>query len=317
MYSIGSWWMWLGFFAFIVLVLAIVIFCLGRRKSSKVSAKQALGWVILWVSCALCFNVLLWWYLTKTQGPVIANQKALEFFTGYLIEQTLSIDNMFVFVMIFGYFSVPPEYQRRVLLYGVTSAVVFRLLMILGGTWLVSEFHWVLYLFGIFLLVTGIKMLFPEEVKKDFSKNPIIIWVRRHIHVTEYFRDEKFFIKENKRWHATPLLLVLILIEISDLIFAMDSIPAIFAVTNDPFIVFTSNIFAILGLRALYFLLADMLPRFHLLKYGIALVLVFIGVKMLIAPWIVMPVLLALTVVAVILATTISLSMLNRSRGKI
>ncbi len=317
MYSIGSWWMWLGFFAFIIIVLAFDIFFLDRHKSHKVSAKEALGWVMLWASCAVAFGLLLWWYLSGTQGVVVANQKALEFFTGYVIEQTLSVDNMFVFVMIFSYFSVPAEYQRRVLLYGVLSAIVFRLLVILGGTWLVTEFHWVLYVFGFFLVLTGIKMLFPEKAEKDFSKNYLIVWVRRHFHVTEQYHEEKFFVRQNKLWYLTPLFLVLILIEISDLIFAMDSIPAIFAVTNDPFIVFTSNMFAIMGLRALYFLLADMATRFHLLKYGIALVLVFIGAKMLLAHWITFSILIALSVVAAILVTTIILSMLSRKRGKI
>lgn len=317
MYSIGSWWMWLGFFVFILVVLAFDIFFLDRRKLHKVSAREALGWVMLWAACAVGFGLLLWWYLSGTQGLVVANQKALEFFTGYVIEQTLSVDNMFVFVMIFSYFSVPAEYQRRVLLYGVLSAVIFRLLVILGGTWLVTEFHWVLYIFGCFLVLTGIKMLFPEEAEKDFSKNFIICWVRRHFHVTEQYHEEKFFIRQNKLWYLTPLFLVLILIEMSDLIFAMDSIPAIFAITNDPFIVFTSNMFAIMGLRALYFLLADMAVRFHLLKYGIALVLVFVGAKMLLAPWVSISIVLALSVVVAILVTTVILSMLNRKRGKI
>ncbi len=315
MYSIGSWWMWLSFIIFIFIVLAIDIFLLGRNKEKRVSTRQALSWVVLCIICALCFDGLLWSYLSQTQGIVVANQKALEFFTGYVIEQSLSVDNMFVFVMIFSYFSVPAEYQHRVLLYGVLSAVILRLLVILGGTWLVAEFHWILYVFGIFLVLTGIKMLFPEETKKDYAQNPILRWVRRHFHVTENFHEEKFFIKQKQRWYITPLFLVLILIEVSDLIFAMDSIPAIFAITSDPFIVFTSNIFAILGLRALYFLLAHMLVRFHLLKYGIALILVFIGVKMLLAPWVIIPIVLALSIVAAILATTVVLSMLNRRRG--
>ncbi|MCD6040142.1 MAG: TerC family protein [Gammaproteobacteria bacterium] len=317
MYSIGTWWMWLSFFIFIVIVLAADIFLLDRSKKNTVSTRQAFSWVMLWITCALIFDVLIWWYLSRTQGLVIANQKALEFLTGYVIEQSLSVDNMFVFVMIFSYFSVPAEYQRRVLLYGVLSAVLMRFLVILGGTWLVEEFHWVLYLFGFFLLVTGIKMLFPEESKKDFSQNIVLRWVRRHFKVTETFHEERFFVKKKNIWYVTPLFLVLILVEIGDLIFAMDSIPAIFAVTNDAFIVFTSNIFAILGLRALYFLLANMLPRFHLLKYGIALVLVFIGVKMLLASWVVVPIPLALSIVVAILVTTVILSLFIRTRDKI
>jgi len=199
----------------------------------------------------------------------------------------------------------------------VLSAVFLRLVVILSGTWLVTQFHWVLYLFGIFLVVTGTKMLFPEETKKDFAQNPVLLWICHHFHVTKKFHAEKFFIRQKNLWYITPLFLVLILIEISDLIFAMDSIPAIFAITQDAFIVFTSNIFAILGLRALYFLLANMLPRFHLLKYGIALVLLFIGAKMLLAPWLEISILLALSIVVAILVTTVILSMLNRKRGKI
>lgn len=317
MSSIGVWWMWLSFFIFVFIVLTADIFLLDKKQENKVSTRQALSWMLLWVVCAFCFGALLWWYLSQTQGLVIANQKALEFFTGYVIEKSLSVDNMFVFVMIFSYFAVPPEYQRRVLLYGVLSAIVLRLLVILGGTWLVAEFHWVLYLFGIFLGLTGFKMLFPEERKKDFSQDPVLRWISHHFHVTKKFHEERFFIKQKNTWYITPLFLVLVLIEISDLIFAMDSIPAVFAITNDAFIVFTSNIFAILGLRALYFLLASMLPRFHLLKYGIALVLLFVGAKMLLAPWVEIPILLALSIVVAILVTTIMLSMLNRERGKI
>src|SRR5438105_2973534 len=187
MYSIGSWWMWLGFFAFVLFVLVIDIFLLKGNKANKVSVRQALCWVIVWAACALCFGILLWWYLSQTHNIAFANQKALEFLTGYVIEQTLSVDNMFVFVMIFSYFSVPAEYQRRVLLYGVLSAVVLRLIMILAGTWLVTKFHWILYVFGIFLVLTGIKMLFPEDTKKDFAKNPVLLWICNHFHVTEKF----------------------------------------------------------------------------------------------------------------------------------
>lgn len=315
MYSIGSWWMWVGFFAFILFVLTCDILFLDRHKLHRVSVREALGWVTLWATCAIMFGLLLWWYLSVTQGAVIAHQKALEFFTGYVIEQTLSVDNMFVFVMIFSYFAVPPEYQRRVLLYGVLSAIVMRLLVILGGTWLVTEFHWVLYIFGFFLILTGIKMVFPEE-EQDFSKHFILRWMHRHGRITEGFHKENFFIRQNKLWYMTPLFLVLILIEISDLIFAMDSIPAIFAVTNDPFIVFTSNIFAIMGLRALYFLLADMATRFHLLKYGIAIVLVFIGFKMLLAHWFKIPILVSLSIVLTILVATIILNLIHHKRAR-
>jgi tellurite resistance protein TerC len=205
---------------------------------------------------------------------------------------------MFVFVMIFTYFAVPPELQRRALLYGVLGAIVMRAGMILAGVWLVSEFAWVLYVFGAFLVITGVKMLIFAEHEPDLEKNPLLRWLRRHLRITPSFHGESFFVRQNGILWATPMFLVLILIEASDVVFAVDSIPAIFAVTTDPFIVFTSNIFAIMGLRALYFLLADMADRFHLLKYGLALVLVFIGGKMLAAPWFHMPIQWSLAIVA-------------------
>lgn len=239
----------------------------------------------------------------------MANRKALEFFTGYLIEQTLSVDNMFVFVMIFTYFAVPPELQRRVLLYGVIGAIVMRAGMILAGVWLVSEFAWILYVFGLFLVVTGIKMLVMADKKPDLEKNPVLRWLRGHMRITPGFHGEAFFVRIDGLRYATPMFLVLMMIEVSDLVFAVDSIPAIFAVTTDPFIVFTSNIFAIMGLRALYFLLADMADRFHLLKYGLALVLVFIGGKMLVMPWFHMPVQWSLLIVGTIILISVIISL--------
>ncbi|HLB58250.1 MAG TPA: TerC/Alx family metal homeostasis membrane protein, partial [Gammaproteobacteria bacterium] len=210
----------------------------------------------------------------------------------------------------FTYFLVPAEYQRRVLLYGVLGAIVFRLLMILGGVWLVSQLHWILYVFGLFLVFTGAKMFFPEKEQKDLEKNPVLRWSRRFLRVTKEFHNEKFFIKKDTLYYVTPLFLVLILVEVSDLVFALDSIPAIFAVTNDVFIIFTSNIFAILGLRALYFLLVNAAERFHFLKYGIAVMLIFIGLKMLIESWIDIPILLALGILVLILGGTVMLSLL-------
>ncbi len=316
MYSVGTWWMWLGFFIFIAAVLAIDIILLDRKKSHHVSSRQALGWIAIWFTCALIFNVLLRQYILQTHGSIIANQKAFEFFTGYVIEQSLSIDNMFAFIMIFSYFQVPSKYQRRVLLYGILSAVFLRLLVILSGTWLFAKFHWILYLFGIILLISGIKMLFPEKRKKNISKNPILNYLQKHIRLTSKIQNEKFFVKQNKLWYATPLFLVLVAIEISDLVFSVDSVPAIFAVTNDSFIVFTSNIFSILGLRAMYFLLVNRTSYCHLLRYGISLVLAFIGTKMLLAPLITIPTLLSLSIVIFILVTTIILSVLIRPRDK-
>ena len=301
--------MWAGFIAFVLAMLALDLFVLGGNKAHRVSVKEAASWVVAWVALAVTFGALLWWYLDGTAGREIANRKALEFLTGYLIEQSLSVDNMFVFVMIFTYFAVPPELQRRVLLFGVLGAIVMRAAMILAGVWLVSEFSWVLYLFGLFLLVTGIKMLIMAEQKPDLEKNPFLRWLRGHMRITPGFHGEAFFVRINGLRYATPMFLVLMMIEASDLVFAVDSIPAIFAVTTDPFIVFTSNIFAIMGLRALYFLLADMAERFHLLKYGLAIVLVFIGGKMLLVPWFHIPVLWSLLIVGSIILISVILSL--------
>ena len=301
--------MWAGFIAFVLAMLALDLFVLGGNKAHRVSVKEAGGWVAAWVSMALAFAALLWWYLDGTAGREMANRKALEFVTGYLIEQSLSVDNMFVFVMIFTYFAVPPELQRRVLLYGVLGAIVMRAGMILAGVWLVQEFAWILYVFGAFLVLTGIKMLVFADKQPDLEKNPLLRWLRGHMRITPSFHGEKFFVRiDGVRW-ATPMFLVLMMIEASDLVFAVDSIPAIFAVTTDPFIVFTSNIFAIMGLRALYFLLADMAERFHLLKYGLALVLVFIGGKMLAAPWFHMPVQWSLGIVGSVILISVVLSL--------
>ena len=301
--------MWAGFIAFVLAMLALDLFVLGGNKAHRVSVKEAGGWVAAWVSMALAFAALLWWYLDGTAGREMANRKALEFVTGYLIEQSLSVDNMFVFVMIFSYFAVPPELQRRVLLYGVLGAIVMRAGMILAGVWLVKEFAWILYVFGAFLVLTGVKMLVFADKQPDLEKNPLLRWLRGHMRITPSFHGEKFFVRiDGVRW-ATPMFLVLMMIEASDLVFAVDSIPAIFAVTTDPFIVFTSNIFAIMGLRALYFLLADMAERFHLLKYGLALVLVFIGGKMLAAPWFHMPVQWSLGIVGSVILISVLLSL--------
>ncbi|MEW6415953.1 MAG: TerC family protein, partial [Pseudomonadota bacterium] len=263
-----------------------------------------------WVSLALLFNAGLWWYLKGTVGPDLAGQKALEFLTGYLIEKSLSVDNIFVFLLIFTSFHVAPEYQRRVLIYGVLGAIVLRAVMILAGAWVVREFSWVLYIFGVFLVVTGMRMLVMAEKEPDLEKNPVLRLARRHLRISEGYHGEKFTVMKDGVRYFTPLFLVLILIEVSDVVFAVDSIPAIFAITTDPFIVFTSNIFAILGLRALYFLLADVADRFHLLKYGLAMVLTFIGAKMLIAPWAHVPVVASLVVITVLIGGSVVASLI-------
>ncbi|MBD8544111.1 TerC family protein [Oxalobacteraceae sp. CFBP 8763] len=302
METIASPMMWAGFVGFVLVMLALDLFVFGGNKAHKVSVKEAGIWSLVWVSMALLFNAGLWWYLKGSVGSEIADQKALEFFSGYLIEKALSVDNVFVFLLIFTAFQVPQQYQRRVLIYGVLGAIIMRAIMISAGAWVVSEFSWVLYLFGAFLLFTGIRMLVAVDAEPDVVNNPILKFARRHLKVSEGDHGEKFFVRINGVRFVTPLFLVLILIEVTDLVFAVDSIPAIFAITTDPFIVFTSNMFAILGLRALYFLLVDVADRFHLLKYGLAMVLTFIGVKMLIMPWYHVPVQASLTVVAVLIA---------------
>ncbi|HNQ05192.1 MAG TPA: TerC family protein [Thiobacillaceae bacterium] len=300
---------WVGFILFVLAMLALDLFVLGGKKAHTVSAREALAWTGVWVTLSLCFAGLLWWWLDGTAGRTVANAKVLEYLTGYLIELSLSVDNIFVFIMIFGFFAVPSQYQRRVLVYGVLGAIVMRAIMILAGAWLVQQFHWVLYLFGVFLVVTGFKMLIFADAESDLNKNPVLGWLRDHLRITHEYHGEKFTVmKDGVRWF-TPLFLVLMLIETSDVIFAVDSIPAIFAITTDPFIVFTSNIFAIMGLRSLYFLLADLNGRFHLLKYGLALVLVFVGVKMLIVDLYKVPIGLALGIVALILVSSVLASL--------
>jgi tellurite resistance protein TerC len=309
LHSIATWWMWGGFTIFVLAMLAVDMFLLGRHGAQRVSTREALGWSVVWFLMALTFSGILWGWLDHTIGRETANIKVMEFLTGYLLEKTLAMDNLFVFVMLFTYFSVPLEYQKRVLVYGVLGAIILRALMILLGAWLIAEFHWILYVFGAFLLITGIKMLLFADKEPDLANNPLLNWLRKHMRVTDTFHDDRFWIiKNGKRWF-TPMFLVLVLVELSDVIFAMDSIPAIFAITNDPFIVFTSNIFAILGLRALYFLLADMADRFHLLKYGLAVVLMFVGTKMLIVEWFKIPISVSLAVVISILGISIFLSL--------
>ncbi len=301
--NIGEPWMWAVFIVFVLVMLAVDLFLVGGNKAHKVSFKEAAAWSLVWFGLAMLFNLGLWWYLKGSYGSEIAETKAMEFLTGYLIEKSLAVDNIFVFLMIFGFFAVPAEYQRRVLIYGVIGAIVMRAIMILAGAWLIQEFHWILYLFGAFLVVTGIKMLIFAEAEPDLGRNPLLNWLKGRMRLTPDYRGEKFWVVENGVRMFTPLFLVLIMIELSDLVFAVDSIPAIFAITTDPFIVFTSNIFAILGLRAMYFMLAGVADRFHLLKYGLAMVLVFVGVKMLIVDFYKIPIGLSLGIVGLIIAT--------------
>ncbi len=309
METIGTWWMWTGFFGLVLAFIVMDLYLLGGRKAHKVSIKEAAGWSLFWVATALAFAAGLWWWLDVNVGRELANLRATEFITGYVIEKSLAVDNVFVWLMIFSYFAVPPEYQRRVLLYGVIGAIVLRTIMIFAGAVLIAKFHWILYLFGAFLLLTGVKMLLVSDGDGDLSRNPVLRWMRGHLRITDRIEDESFtVIKNGVRWF-TPLFVVLVLVEISDLIFAVDSIPAIFAITTDPFIVLTSNIFAILGLRAMYFLLADMADRFVYLKPALATVLLFIGAKMLIVEWYKIPIGVSLSVVGMIIATGVIASL--------
>lgn len=319
METIGTWWMWSGFFIIVMIMLAVDLFVVGGGKTHKVSFREAAIWSCIWVGISMLFAGCLWWYLDDVAGRDIANEKTLEYITGYLIEKSLAVDNVFVWLILFSFFATPLELQKRVLVFGVLGAIVMRTVMIFAGVWLITQFHWLLYVFGAFLLITGIKMWWFAEEKPDLNNNPVINWIRQHMNVTSSLHGERFFVmkEEAGKWvrYATPLFLVLILVELTDLIFAVDSIPAIFAITTDPFIVLTSNVFAILGLRAMYFLLADMADRFSLLKYGLAIVLMFIGIKMLLIDVIKIPVLISLGVVATIIAISIILSLRkNRSQ---
>ncbi|MCE0241586.1 TerC family protein [Klebsiella pneumoniae] len=317
MNTVGTPLLWGGFAVVVAIMLAIDLLLQGRRGSHSMTMKQAAGWSILWVTLSLLFNAAFWWYLVQTQGRAVADPQALAFLTGYLIEKALAVDNVFVWLMLFSYFAVPPALQRRVLVYGVLGAIVLRTIMIFAGSWLISQFDWLLYVFGAFLLFTGVKMALAKEDDSGIGDKPLVRWIRSHLRMTDKIESERFFTRKNGVLFATPLLLVLILVELSDVIFAVDSIPAIFAVTTEPFIVLTSNLFAILGLRAMYFLLAGVAERFSMLKYGLSVILVFIGVKMLIVDFYHIPVAISLGVVGGILAVTLLINAwVNRQHDK-
>ena len=306
MQTVGTPLLWGSFAVVVLIMLAIDLFLQGRRGAQTMSFKQAAVWSLIWVSVSLLFSAAFWWYLEGSAGREVATTQTLAFLTGYVLEKALAVDNVFVWLMLFSYFSIPAALQRRVLIYGVLGAIVLRTIMIFAGSWLVTQFSWILYLFGAFLLLTGLKMAFSKEDDENaVGDKPVVRWLRKHLRMTDELEGEKFFTRRNGVLFATPLLLVLIMVELSDVIFAVDSIPAIFAVTTDPFIVLTSNLFAILGLRAMYFLLANVAERFSMLKYGLAIVLVFIGIKMLIVDFYHIPVAISLSVVGVILGSTL------------
>ncbi len=294
-------WLWVGFHALVFLLLALDL-GVFHRKAHAVSLKEASIWSAVWVSLALLFNLGI--YLWAGREP------ALEFLTGYLIEKSLSIDNIFVFVLIFSYFGVPAAYQHRVLFWGVLGALAMRAALILAGAALMHRFHWIIYIFGGFLVYTGIRMAFSKHAAMDPAKNPAVRLLRRLMPVSEGYEGPRFFTRQNGKRLATPLLMVLVLVEFSDLVFAVDSIPAIFAVTTNSFLVYTSNVFAILGLRSLYFLLAGVVGKFRFLKLGLAVVLSFVGAKMLLAGVVKIPITLSLGVILVVLLGSVVISLL-------
>lgn len=316
METIATPFMWAVFAAFVIAALVVDLLVLRQNGPHKVSSREALLWSAAWIALALVFNAGLWWYLQGRLSAGEADRIALEFLTGYLVEKALAVDNIFVFLMLFTYFGVPAQSQQRVLVLGVLGAIVLRAIMIFVGAALIAKFHWILYFFGLFLLVTGIKMYWAAGQEPDMDRNPILRWITSHLPLIRRYHGEALWIGQGSRRKYTPLFVVLVMIAVTDVIFAVDSIPAIFAITTDPFIVLTSNVFAVLGLRALYFLLADLADRFHLLAYGLATVLVFIGAKMLLIDVVKIPVAISLGVVAVTLALAMLLSLWIKPRGK-
>lgn len=309
--SIGSPLMWLLFSGFVLVALFVDFFALKKQGPHRVSMREAAIWSLIWVAVSFVFMGWMWWHLGGLRGDALATTKATEFLTGYLIEKALAVDNIFVFLMLFTYFCVPSEHQKRVLMIGIIGALVLRAIMIVLGAWLIAKFHWVLYVFGAFLVITGAKMWWAAGKEEDIESNLLLRLTRKYVRVAPFYDGEKFFTLVNGVRTATPLLVVIGLIGIVDIIFAVDSIPAIFAITSDPFIVLTSNVFAILGLRAMYFLLAGMHEKFHLLPYGLSIILVFIGCKMLLMDIYKIPVSWSLAFTVSVLAITMLTSVLT------
>lgn len=292
---------WIVFLVFILFLLALDL-GVFNRQAHVIQFKEALWWTIIWILVALAFNVWVYWYMGSRAGT--------EFLTGYIIERALSMDNIFVFILVFSYFQVPDRYHHRVLFWGILGALVMRGLFIAAGITLIHMFSWVMYVFGLFLVITGIKMALEKDKEIHPEKNPVLRFCRRLFPVTENYVEGKFFIHRNHKYWITPLFLVLIFVEATDVVFALDSIPAILAITLDPFIVFTSNVFAILGLRAMYFAVADILKLFHYLHYGLSFILVFVGAKMLIDAVYEIPILVSLGVITVLFTLSIVASVI-------
>ncbi len=291
---------WILFNAFVLLMLALDL-GVFHRKTHEVSLREALTWTFVWVFLALTFNAIIFYWKGR--------QQALEFFTGYLVEKALSVDNIFVFIMIFTYFQIPSKYQHKVLFWGIIGALIMRVIFIFAGVALIEKFHFTIYFFGALLIYTGYKMFYHNNAKIEPDKNPLIRFFKKFVPVTTHLHEDNFFVKLDSKRYATPLFLVLLLIETTDLIFAVDSIPAILAITQDQFIVYTSNVFAILGLRSLYFALAGVVHRFWLLSFGLAVVLIFVGIKMLLIDLYKIPIEWSLIFIAVIIAGSVFLSL--------
>ena len=312
--TVAPLWLWVTFVGIVLASLFVDFVVLKKQGSHEIGVKEALNWSMIWIALSFLFNGLFWWAVKDTTGSVeLANTKSLEFLTGYLIEKSLAVDNIFVFLMIFTYFAVPSHFQKRVLMIGIIGAIVLRTVMILVGGWLLQQFHWILYVFGAFLILTGVKMWWAAGQEPSLDDNPALKLLRQLLPVSRNYDGEKFWTLENGQKIATPLFMVICLIAMTDVIFAVDSIPAIFAITTDPFIVLTSNVFAILGLRAMYFLLAAVANKFHLLNYGLAVILVLIGTKMCLIDVLKIPVAVSLGVVVSILAITMVMSVRSAS----
>ena len=305
--SVGTPLLWIGFTVF-VLVALVLDLGLFHRHAHKVSIREAMGWSVVWIGLALLFNLGVYHWFGRQSG--------LEFLTGYLIELALSVDNLFVFLVIFSYFAVPPHLRHRVLFWGILGAMIMRIAFILAGVALLAAFHWIEYVFGVFLIYTGFKILFQKETEVHPDRNFMLKLVRHFVPVSKEYHGSSFLVRHSGRLSATPLLLVLLVVETTDVVFAVDSIPAIFGITRDPFIVYTSNIFAILGLRSLFFLLAGMMDRFHYLPVGLGLVLAFVGVKMVIGGHYPIPIGWSLGVVGSLLAGSVVASLLSPSRAR-
>ncbi|MDQ2693038.1 MAG: TerC family protein [Chloroflexota bacterium] len=311
----GTIWLWIGFNVFVLLMLALDL-GVFHRHSHVVSTKEAAAWSVVWISLAMLFNlgIYFFWDIVAPQSAYTNSEASLAFFTGYLIEKSLSVDNIFVFVLIFSFFAVPAAYQHRVLFWGILGALIMRGALIAVGATLLKEFHWIIYVFGAFLIFTGIRMALHKNQEVHPENNPLIKLLRRIMPVTQNYEGDKFFIRRAGTLMATPLFMVLLMVETTDLIFAVDSIPAIFAITNDPFIVYTSNVFAILGLRSLYFLLANIVDKFQYLKLGLAFVLTFVGTKMVLVDLYKIPVEISLAVIASILTISVLASLWKARR---